>query len=416
MDTLKQLIKQFMPFAQERMGFEHPPRLFLRSDAQNASDMLGRTAQYNPTENTVVIYVTDRHPKDILRSLSHELVHHTQNGRGDFENGCGTEPGYAQNDTHMREMEREAYESGNLCFRDWEDSIKDTIYNEHLQKGDKKMSIKEWKNEEISALLSEAWGFKFGLDELNEATPRVGYGTGGEAVEPEDKTMKKGLDEAELDEDEEIDEKTELDEDEGSKWKEGPEYKRRDKSAKHPVGKRAGVVGGHYKTGELEEDEGSKWKEGPEYKRRGKSAKHPVGKRAGDVGGHYKTGELEEDDKTQYTEGVVKEDTGEDEAWHEWKNEHADDDHIREIEHHLRALKDDRDYERHGAEYDHDKYEDEGMEEGMDERRGRGRKGPHTRTDDPRLREVMNTVAKKYPNISEERMQKLAAYAMRARK
>ena len=176
MDTLNQLIQQFMPFAQERMGFKHPPRLFLRSDAQNASDMLGRTAQYNPTENTVVIYVTDRHPKDILRSLTHELVHHTQNGRGDFKNGCGTEPGYAQNDVHMREMEREAYESGNLCFRDWEDSIKDTIYNEHLQKGDKKMSIKEWKNGEISALLSEAWGFKFGLDDVNEGTSRVGYG------------------------------------------------------------------------------------------------------------------------------------------------------------------------------------------------------------------------------------------------
>ena len=59
----------------------------------------------------------------------------------------------------------------------------------------------------------------------------------------------------------------------------------------------------------------------------------------------------------------VNEDSGEDEAWHEWKNEHADDDHIKEIEHHLRALKDDRDYERHGAEHDHDKYEDEGYNE-----------------------------------------------------
>ena len=52
--------------------------------------------------------------------------------------------GYAQNDEHLREMEREAYEQGNLCFRDWEDSIKGTIYNESLQKGAKnKMSTKE---------------------------------------------------------------------------------------------------------------------------------------------------------------------------------------------------------------------------------------------------------------------------------
>ena len=63
---------------------------------------------------------------------------------------------------------------------------------------------------------------------------------------------------------------------------------------------------------------------------------------------------------------TMAEDSGEDEAWHQWKNEHADDDHIKEIEHHLKALRGDRDYEEHGAEEDHDKYEDEGMEEGPD--------------------------------------------------
>ena len=29
---IKPLINQFMPFAQKRMGFDKPPRLFLRSD------------------------------------------------------------------------------------------------------------------------------------------------------------------------------------------------------------------------------------------------------------------------------------------------------------------------------------------------------------------------------------------------
>tara|TARA_R110002020_G_scaffold33769_1_gene102619 strand:+ start:7947 stop:8792 length:846 start_codon:yes stop_codon:yes gene_type:complete len=43
---------------------------------------------------------------------------------------------------------------------------------------------------------------------------------------------------------------------------------------------------------ELQEEEGSKWKGGEhEYKRREKKGK--VGKRAGDVGGHYKTGETD---------------------------------------------------------------------------------------------------------------------------
>ena len=46
------------------------------------------------------------------------------------------------NDEHLREMERQAYEQGNLVFRDWEDSIKGTIYNESLQKGAKENVIK----------------------------------------------------------------------------------------------------------------------------------------------------------------------------------------------------------------------------------------------------------------------------------
>ena len=168
-EILQPLIKKFMPFAQERMGFSDPPRLFLRSSVKNAENPLGKTAYYDPNNSTVTIFVTNRHPKDIMRSISHELVHHAQNCRGEYENVGAMGDGYAQNDEHLREMEREAYEVGNLCFRDWEDSIKNTTYFEHLQKGEKKMSTKDWKNKEIKSLLSEAWGFRMDLTKLNEA-------------------------------------------------------------------------------------------------------------------------------------------------------------------------------------------------------------------------------------------------------
>ena len=62
-------------------------------------------------------------------------------------------------DTHknpkMREMERQAYEMGNLCFRDWEDSLKEkhpTIYNERRNR---KMSLKDWKNKELNENLNK---------------------------------------------------------------------------------------------------------------------------------------------------------------------------------------------------------------------------------------------------------------------
>jgi len=174
-DTLKPLIKQFMPFAQKRMGFNRPPRLFLRQDEDNARNPLGKTAFYDPNQMSVTLYISGRHPKDIMRSLAHELVHHTQNCNGMFDDVGEMGEGYAQNDTHLREMEREAYEQGNLCFRDWEDGIRGTIYFEHLQKGAKnKMSTKKWKNNELKGLLTEQWGFNMDLSKLNEAKGEKG--------------------------------------------------------------------------------------------------------------------------------------------------------------------------------------------------------------------------------------------------
>jgi len=168
-DALMPLIKQFLPFAQKQMGFKKPPRLFLKGDSSNAKDPLGKTAFYDPGEKSITLYITGRHPKDVMRSLSHELVHHKQNCEGQFDDSVEMGDGYAQNDEHLREMEREAYEMGNMCFRDWEDGIKSTIYFEHLQKGEKKMSIKDWKNNELNKLLNEAWGFKFNtLQEFEE--------------------------------------------------------------------------------------------------------------------------------------------------------------------------------------------------------------------------------------------------------
>ena len=198
-DILHPLVKQFMPFAQERMGFDKPPRLFLRNDPKNAQNPLGKTAYYDPAQMSVTLYINGRHPKDVMRSLSHELVHHTQNCNGQFDGASEMGEGYAQNDEHLREMEREAYEQGNLCFRDWEDSIKGTIYNESLQKGAKnKMSFKNWKDNELSTLLTEKWGFSFNLltesqeeEDLDEgmcqqcAPNPCGCGTMEEGEEPE---------------------------------------------------------------------------------------------------------------------------------------------------------------------------------------------------------------------------------------
>ena len=118
------LSKQFLPYAQERLGFNKPVGINLISDPQNAKNPLGKTAYYNPGNMEVTVFVDNRHIKDILRSMSHELVHHTQNCRGEFDGGVDTGPGYAQEDGHMRKMEEEAYLEGQMLLRDFEDTIK----------------------------------------------------------------------------------------------------------------------------------------------------------------------------------------------------------------------------------------------------------------------------------------------------
>ncbi len=124
-DQLKPLMGKLCTFAKDRMGFKHPPKLFLKSDAENSQMALGRTAHYDPDKESITLYITNRHPKDILRSLAHELVHHTQNLRGDLapEKMGDMGKNYAQDNDHMRNMEKEAYLQGNMCFRDWEDGL-----------------------------------------------------------------------------------------------------------------------------------------------------------------------------------------------------------------------------------------------------------------------------------------------------
>tara|TARA_R100001082_G_scaffold86032_2_gene52617 strand:+ start:199 stop:1398 length:1200 start_codon:yes stop_codon:yes gene_type:complete len=154
------LAKDLYSFTQKRVGFNRPPTIVFDSDPENAENPLGKTAYYDPSSYKVVVFVDDRHPKDILRSLAHELIHHGQNCRGEFEGGMETGPGYAQKDSHMREMEREAYEQGNLCLRDWEDqrknSLQETIYYTDRRFG--RMSLKEWKNNKINSLLMKKFG------------------------------------------------------------------------------------------------------------------------------------------------------------------------------------------------------------------------------------------------------------------
>jgi|10_taG_2_1085330.scaffolds.fasta_scaffold01092_15 hypothetical protein len=124
-EGLDSLAEDLFKFAHKRFKFTKPVTIVFESNTENLGKLFAPTGHYDPSNNKVVIFVDHRHPKDILRSLAHELVHHRQNCAGNFNGGISTDPGYAQRDQHMREMEGDAYRTGNvMLFRDWEDNYK----------------------------------------------------------------------------------------------------------------------------------------------------------------------------------------------------------------------------------------------------------------------------------------------------
>lgn len=154
-EDLKPLLKRFIVFAKDNLNFQRPPRLFLKQDTANQKCMLGKTAHYDPQNQAVTLYISGRHPKDILRSFAHELVHHCQNERGDLhpDKMKTMNQNYAQENDHMRKMEKEAYLQGNMCFRDWEDGLDDKLQykmklaEQKFLKENKTMSVKISKKE-----------------------------------------------------------------------------------------------------------------------------------------------------------------------------------------------------------------------------------------------------------------------------
>jgi hypothetical protein len=98
-----------------------PDLIFIEDDTENAKDLLGKTAYYNPENKSITLYTLNRHPKDILRSYAHEMIHHKQNLEGKLNNIQGHD---INEDDYLKELEREAYEYGNgLLFRGWENSL-----------------------------------------------------------------------------------------------------------------------------------------------------------------------------------------------------------------------------------------------------------------------------------------------------
>jgi hypothetical protein len=107
-----------------------PKVKFVKDDNENAKNFFGKTAYYDPNNRVIVLYTMDRHPKDVMRSFAHEMVHHMQNCEDRLGN---IQTQDTNEDGDLPEIEREAYEKGNMTFRNWTDTLTEGILGDRIE-------------------------------------------------------------------------------------------------------------------------------------------------------------------------------------------------------------------------------------------------------------------------------------------
>ena len=120
-DVIEKIAQLTNHMIDKGMNIEPLPSMeFIDGDSENAKDFFGKTAYYDPNRQHIVLYTEGRHPKDIVRSYAHEMIHHIQHLEDRLGDVSGTD---TTSDEHLTKLEKEANLRGTMTFRNWTDSI-----------------------------------------------------------------------------------------------------------------------------------------------------------------------------------------------------------------------------------------------------------------------------------------------------
>lgn len=117
-ESLKQDILSLVNYMLQKEYVTLPiPRIRLSTRPQTNSPIYAKTGHYSHGDKEITLEIADRHPKDILRTLAHELIHVQQDHEGRLQEIEGNNP--ISQDGELREIEGEAFLMGNLALREW---------------------------------------------------------------------------------------------------------------------------------------------------------------------------------------------------------------------------------------------------------------------------------------------------------
>lgn len=130
--NIKQRIKELTKHMLDKgMNIQPLPKvIFKDGDNENAKQFLGKTAYYDPNNQSIVLYTEGRHPKDIVRSFAHEMIHHIQNLEERLGDISTTN---TQEDDNLNDIEAEANLKGTMTFRNWTDSLNEAIVGDKIE-------------------------------------------------------------------------------------------------------------------------------------------------------------------------------------------------------------------------------------------------------------------------------------------
>lgn len=116
-------------YRQQHVKIDPLPNIELVDDLtqqNDKTDILISTGGYVPHLKQIILYIDNRHIKDVLRSYCHELIHHNQNlDNSDYMRRVFK---HASDDivdnSQLEGIEADAYLRGNILFRKFTEKLK----------------------------------------------------------------------------------------------------------------------------------------------------------------------------------------------------------------------------------------------------------------------------------------------------
>ncbi len=109
---------------QSGYSVEPLPTVNFNDSIQEGTAVFHKTGYYDPETFTITIFTEGRHPKDIIKTFTHEMIHHIQNVEKRLPEITTTN---TTEDANLNKIEQEAYLEGSMVFRMWEDQMKNKI-------------------------------------------------------------------------------------------------------------------------------------------------------------------------------------------------------------------------------------------------------------------------------------------------